>query len=167
MRTSCKFLFAALGICIPVFGPYVSGKGTRTHFPGKDLAAAVETIWNDRFSSPLPYVRGDDWPVENVAVYAASRPKVFSELWATEEDFHRNGGILLWMESVSSSKPDNGVSGCYGNADFNYSPETGRPDEWLKQFPNAEILPSLVLPKKTYFDVPPAKIGIAILPPKG
>ena len=51
-------------------------------------------------------------------------------------------------------------------ADFGYSPETGYPDEWLKQFPNAEILPSLILPRKTYFDVPAAKIGIAIVPPR-
>jgi hypothetical protein len=43
--------------------------------------------------------------------------------------------------------------------------KTRYPDEWLKQFPTAEILPSLVLPQKTRFDVPAAKIGIAIVPP--
>ena len=159
-------LFAVLGTFIFAIAPYVSGKGSREHFPGKDLAAAVETIWEDRFHTPLPYLRGDDWPVENVAVYASSRPKVFSELWSTEDDFAKKGGILLWMESVSSSNPEGPIFRCYGNFDFNYSPDTGRPDEWLAQFPEAEVLPSIVLPKKTRFQVPPAKIGIAILPPR-
>lgn len=158
------FLFALLGILIFTLGPAVSGKGSREHFPGKDLAVAVETIWGNRFSTPLPFVRGDDWPCENVSVYASSRPTVFSEMWSTEKEFAKNGGILLWMESVSSPHPEGAVQGCYGNRDFYYS-ETGKPDDWLKQFPEAERLPSIVLPKKTLFDVPPAKIGIAILPP--
>ena len=160
------FLFAVIGVLIFTLGPCISGKGSREHFPGKDLAAAVETIWEDRFHTPLPNVRGDDYPVQNTAVYASSRPKVFSPLWTTEEDFAKKGGILLWMESVSSSEPEGGLIGCYGTWDFHYSPETGYPDEWLKQFPSAEVLPSIILPKKTCFDVSPAKIGIAIVPPQ-
>ena len=158
-------LFGVIGVLVFTLGPAVSGKGSREHFPGKDLAAAVETIWAERFHSPLPFVRGDDWPVQNVAVYAFSRPEVFSPLWSTEEEFAEKGGILLWMESVSFPGPEGGLAGCYGTRDFGYSQETGYPDEWLKQFPNAEVLPSIILPKKTRFDVPPAKIGVAIVPP--
>ena len=167
-------LFALLGILYFSLGPYFSGKGSREHFPGRDLAAAVETIWEERFGTPLPYVRGDDQPAQNVAVYAKSRPTLFFELWATEEDFEEKGGVLLWMESVSAPQPEGSLQGSYADldfddrdfADFGYSPETGYPDEWLKLFPNAEILPSIILPKKTYFDVPAAKIGIAIVPPR-
>jgi hypothetical protein len=161
-------LFAVLGILIFTLGPAISGRGSREHFPGKDLANVVEKIWNDQqFGTPLSYVRGDDWATQNVSVYAPSHPKVFSELWATEEDFAQKGGVLLWMESVSSSMPEKGLTRTYGNLDFNYSSETGRPDKWLKLFPRAEMLPSIILPKKTYFEVPPAKIGIAIVPPPG
>jgi len=152
------FLFAVIGVLVFTLGPYVGGKGSREHFPGKDFAAIVEAIWEERFHTPLPNVRGDDHPVQSVAVYASARPTVFSPLWTTEEKFAEQGGILLWMES------GRGLSRSYA-LDFHYSPETGYPDEWLKQFPHAEILPSIILPQKTPFDVPPAKIGIAIVPP--
>jgi hypothetical protein len=157
------FLFAVLSILIITLSPWVSGKGSRIHFPGRDLAVTVETIWRDRFHTPLPYIRGDDWAAQNVSVYASSRPKVFSPLWTTEEDFAKKGGILIWTIGSFSSP----TKGDYGNLDFHYSPGTDRPDEWLKQFPNAEILPSIILPKKTRFDVPPAQIGVAIVPPSG
>ena len=158
-------LFGVIGILIFTLGPAVNGKGSREHFPGKDLAVAVEAIWEERFHTPLPNVRGDDWPAQNVAVYASSRPEVYSPLWDTEEEFTEEGGILLWMESVTSSGPEGALIGCYGTWDFNYSPETGYPNDWLKRFPNAQVLPSILLPKKTRFDVPPAKIGIALVPP--
>lgn len=153
------FLFAGIGVLIFTLGPCINGKGSREHFPGKDLAAAVETIWEDRFHTPLPYVRGDDWLAQNVAVYASSRPEVFSPLWSTAEDFIEKGGILLWMEGGA------GRAGSYGTQDFHFSSETGYPDEWLKQFSNAEVLPLILLPKKTRFDVPAVKISIAIVPP--
>ena len=158
LALSNVLLFAVIGVLIFTLGPYVGGKGSREHFPGKDLAATVEVIWEERFHTPLPNVRGDDIPVQSVGVYATSRPTVFSPLWTTEEEFAEKGGVLLWMESGK------GLSGSYA-LDFRYSPETGYPDEWLKQFPTAEILPSIVFPKKTYFQVPPAKICIAIVPP--
>jgi len=159
------FLFAIIGVLIFTLGPWINGQGSREHFPGRDLAAAVEAIWEERFQTPLPNVRGDDWPSKNVAVYASSRPEIFSPLWDTEEEFTEEGGILLWMESVSSPGPEGAMTGWFGALDFEYSPETGYPSEWLKRFPNAEILPSIILPRKTIFQVPPVQIGIAIVPP--
>ncbi|MDO4550970.1 MAG: glycosyltransferase family 39 protein [Planctomycetia bacterium] len=135
----------------------------REHFPAAELAARVESIWEERYAVPLKYVRGDDWMAASASIWGKSRPKVYSPLWATENDFREKGGILLWLDESCSGKV--GRFDCYENPDFFYSSETGRPEEWLKKFPEAEILPVMEFQQKTCFDVMPVRVCIAVVPP--
>ncbi|MDR0522217.1 MAG: glycosyltransferase family 39 protein [Planctomycetaceae bacterium] len=162
------FLFAALTAISVTISPVLTGKDSRPHFPGKDLAKAVQQIWADRYSSPLPYVRGEDWCAEAVCCYVRPHPVLYSKLWTTEEDFVRKGGILLWLIGENNQIPRHSGRNCYENDEFRYSPATGLPEEeWLALFPNKEILPPLELSPKTIVPVPPIKIGIAVVPPAG
>ncbi|MDR0335576.1 MAG: glycosyltransferase family 39 protein, partial [Planctomycetaceae bacterium] len=161
------FVFAAITILIIQFAPVFTGKATRHHFPGKELARKVKMIWMDQYPTmPLKFVRGEDWLTEMACVYSRPSPKVYSKLWATEAEFDKSGGVLLWLLGESGKKPSRSFHGRFGNNDFSYSSETGEPDKWLKQFPNAIKLPPIELEQKTIVKVPPAKIGIAIVPPK-
>jgi hypothetical protein len=162
------FIFLVMTILLTQLAPILTGRDSRYHFPGRELAQKVNAIWSERYDTPLAFVRGDDWPTEAVCVYLRPHVKinVYGELWSTEEEFRAKGGILLWMYADFGHAPRHSVSGCFGNRDFSYSPETGQPDEWLKKFPDAEILPPLELSPRTIVKVPPVKIGIAIVPPK-
>ncbi|MDR1382675.1 MAG: glycosyltransferase family 39 protein [Planctomycetaceae bacterium] len=159
------FLFAAITIFVTQFSPIFTGKSSRYHFSGKELAQSVQIIWSERYSTPIPFVRGDDWLTENACVYIHPNPKVYSVLWSKEEDFRKKGGVLLWLVGESGKPPRHSLRSFFGNRDFYYSLETGQPDEWLKQFPNVKILPPLEISPKTIVKVPPIKIGIAIVPP--
>ncbi|MDR0338468.1 MAG: glycosyltransferase family 39 protein [Planctomycetaceae bacterium] len=159
------FVFAIITILITQMSPVFTGKAARYHFPGKELARKVKMIWADQYSVPLEFVRGEDWLTEVVCVYSRPSPKVYSKLWATEAEFVKSGGVLLWLESESGKIPSRTFHGRFGNNDFKYSPKTGKPDEWLKQFPNAIKLPTIELDQKTIAKVPPIKICIAIVPP--
>ncbi|MDR3198991.1 MAG: glycosyltransferase family 39 protein, partial [Planctomycetaceae bacterium] len=159
------FIFALMTIFAAQFAPFLTERDSRYHFPGKELAQTVQTIWSERYSTLVPFVRGDDSLTETVAVNLQHRPIVYSELWSTEEDFRKRGGVLLWLIGEPGKLPRHSIRGCFGNRDFGYSLKTGQPDDWLQQFPNAEILTPLELAPKTITKVPPIKIGIAIIPP--
>ncbi|MDR1485912.1 MAG: glycosyltransferase family 39 protein [Planctomycetaceae bacterium] len=158
------FVFATISVLVIQLSPLVSGRASRYHFSGKELAQTVQTIWLERYSTPIPFVRGDDWLTEAVNVYLRPNPTVYSELWATEEQFSQNGGVLLWLDQPDQVKRRS-IRGCFGNRDFNYSSETGKPDRWLKQFPNAIILPPINIEQRTIIKVAPITVGIAIVPP--
>ncbi|MDR2761568.1 MAG: glycosyltransferase family 39 protein [Planctomycetaceae bacterium] len=160
------FVFAVGTIFVYQFSPFITGKGSRYHFAGKDLARVVDKIWFDNYSTPIPFVRGDDWLTESVCVYSRNCPNVYSELWATEKQFEQSGGVLLWLIDDWGKVPKRSIRGCFGNRDFYYSEQTGKPDDWLKQFPNATKFQSIELEQKTLAKVPSIKIGIAIIPPK-
>ncbi|MDR2440895.1 MAG: glycosyltransferase family 39 protein [Planctomycetaceae bacterium] len=159
------FVWAIIWIFIIQFSPLVTGRASRYHFPGKELAQKVQTIWSEYNSTPIPFVRGDDCLTEAACVYNDSRPTVYSTLWATEEQFSQKGGILLWQITEHGKSPRRPIVDCFGNHDFSYSPITGTPDDWLKQFPNVIKLPPIELEQKTIIKVAPVKIGIAIVPP--
>lgn len=139
-------------------------KFVREYFPAKVLAEHVESVWQERYSVPLEYVRGDDWLAASASIWGKTRPTVYSPLWATDELFLEKGGILLWLDESCSQKVS--CFDCYENPDFSYCKKTGRVDEWLKRFPDAEILPTLEIPQKSCFDVPSIKVCMAIVPPK-
>ena len=159
-------IFALASIAVVQLGPVFTGRVSRPNYPGKELAQAVDQLWRERYSTPLPFVRGDDWPTEIVGTYLRPHPTVYGNLWSTEEQFRKSGGVLLWIIPDSNNVIRHSVDGCFGNDDFHYSETTGRPDEWLRQFPNAEILPDLELSPPTLVKLPPVKFGVAIVPPE-
>ncbi len=126
--------------------PAITGRGSRYHFPGRQMACLLEEEWNKRYSEPLSFVRGDYWLTENASVYANVRPIYWDEQWSSEDDFRTKGGIYLWNEK-----------------DENRQDVITRVKQ---QWPQAEILPTLILKQQTCFAVPPVNIGFAIIPPR-
>jgi len=149
-------VFATATATHDVAGPYIRGKGSRVHFPGKTLAKEVDNLWGQRCNESLPIVAGQLWPAANVGLYGSSRPSVFGSdnpnepvisrrycPWASDGEFKRRGGVVLWDTSCE---------------------ELDMPAELRQHFPNAEILDPLVLPWQTRASVPPVRIGVAIVP---
>jgi hypothetical protein len=140
------------------FDPVLQGEGGRIRYPGRDLAQEVTRRWQERYGRPFPLVAGDCWAAGNVGCYAPHRPSVyfsraldFLDLdpravpWTSDEDLRRRGGVLVW------------------NADAlgDWIPWW----LWLR-FPTAVWQPPLVLPYKCKTRVPPARVGLAFLPPR-
>jgi hypothetical protein len=146
-----------------VFSPYINGKQKKQLFPTQELGIQCDHIWYSKFQTPCPFVSGD-WAICGYAGWAMrDRPCVLfywnnyhdainnlrekpTGTWATDSDVNQKGGIILWQ---LSDKPDNDVP------------------KWLHQrFPNAEIISDpIILPYKTRAEVPPLKVGVALIPP--
>lgn len=145
-----------------LWGPAIRGKTSRYHFPGRELAAEVERLWHEQHEVPLPWTSGAWWLAGNVAVYGrdqarvhfcgevdAFRCDVITGTWSTAQDVNQQGGALLW----------------------NITPEediNSFPSELFQYFPDAKVLPSLEIPFHTRYNVPPLRVGIALVaPPAG
>jgi len=136
--------------------PYIELKTKRINFPGRQLASYVTDVWHDRYHAPLRFAVGDTWPAGNVGYYAPERPHVFImgdktiSPWIKSGDFEKYGGVIVWCERH-----------CLGQQEI---PE-GLPDFVKEKFPNAEIMPPFSLARQTDADIPPVKMGWAILAP--
>ncbi|MDR2441215.1 MAG: glycosyltransferase family 39 protein [Planctomycetaceae bacterium] len=147
-----------------VFTPYLNGKPKKQLFATNDFGVKCDQIWYSRFEIPCRYVTGD-WPLCGYACYAMrDRPSLHyywniydegisnmnakpSGTWATDSDLNQKGGMIVW--NISNNKSDNYV-----------------PDWVYKRFPKAEVISEpIILPYKTRANVPPIKIGAAIIPP--
>lgn len=122
-----------------------------TAFPGRRLAEEVERIWTERYGNrPCPFVTEpfDYWYCGNVHVYGKMHMPVhisFVTLRSTNEEVNRRGGIVLWPTEEDQDR-------------YGVSFKVIR-----KKFPRAERLPDLLIPYDRA-DVPPVRIGIAIIP---
>jgi hypothetical protein len=139
--------------------PVVIGRPNRTDFPGKELAVAVAEQWERKYSEPLRLVAGDGWLAGNVACYHPGRPSVYDRKfdptldirlrgmdWTSEEDLTRRGGVFLWDVRLIGDAP---------------------PEEFQRCFPQAQIQPPIELNYRCLGHVPPARIGVAVIPPAG
>ena len=68
------FLF--LFFLSPIAYLYVSISQTdkRTDYPGKEIAKQVEEMWQNKYSSKIKYVSGDEWTAGNLSYHIKSRP---------------------------------------------------------------------------------------------
>ncbi|HXJ78844.1 MAG TPA: glycosyltransferase family 39 protein [Candidatus Methylomirabilis sp.] len=154
-------VFAVINVVLAltegVAGPYVRAKGFRTHFPGRLLAERAAEAWGQRFAAPLPLVAGERWLAGNVAFFAPSRPSVLTDgglgaaildesacPWTSVADLKNRGGILVWSVARQGAP---------------------LPAELKTQFPDAEILPAVILPWQTGAPLEPVRIGLAIVAP--
>ncbi|MDR0328015.1 MAG: glycosyltransferase family 39 protein [Planctomycetaceae bacterium] len=154
-------VFVVVFVVQAVYAPYITKKPSHYHYPMYELGTECDRIWDDRFDVPCCYVTGEGFFDGGTAAHAMrDRPSFhfyyFGNMsspdaipmgeWSTDEDVNQKGGIVLWEESSGSTVPD-----------------------WVhRRFPKAEVLPEpLVLPYKTGADIPPLRIGIAIVPPPG
>tara|TARA_B100000963_G_scaffold29520_1_gene21919 strand:+ start:2843 stop:4165 length:1323 start_codon:yes stop_codon:yes gene_type:complete len=69
------FLF--LFFLSPILYSYESLSKTdkRTDYPGHEIAAKVQTVWNKDFNKEIEFVTGDEWNAGNLSYHLKSRPK--------------------------------------------------------------------------------------------
>jgi len=150
-------LYAGTFVVHDVAGPYLRGKPSRIHFPGRELAAEVHQLWSRRHAEPLAWVTGEWWMAGNVAVYGPSRPSVYGgndpdlltasprySSWASDELVARQGGVILWDARRHGRKI---------------------PSELNRWARIAEFPPPITLAWQTGAAVPPLEIGMAIIAP--
>ena len=69
------FLF--LFFLSPILYTYVSISKTdkRTDYPGKEIAAKVQIIWDKDFDEEIQFITGNEWNAGNLSYHLKSRPK--------------------------------------------------------------------------------------------
>tara|TARA_B100001121_G_scaffold15426_1_gene12378 strand:+ start:288 stop:1610 length:1323 start_codon:yes stop_codon:yes gene_type:complete len=69
--------FLILFFLSPILYSYVSLSQTdkRTDYPGKEIAAKVQIIWNQDFDNDIEFVTGDEWKAGNLSYHLKSRPR--------------------------------------------------------------------------------------------
>jgi 4-amino-4-deoxy-L-arabinose transferase-like glycosyltransferase len=137
-------------------GPVLRGKPSRVHFPGEQLAAAVDAIWRDSGAGELPIVAANDWwTAAQVNFYSSSRPASLYlnhgawTPWTSDAELARRGGVLV--EQV----PDEGPQSKQLAA------------EWRARFANAGVCHVVTAPWRCAGDAKPAKfLVMTVTPPE-
>ncbi len=138
--------------------PHLTPGPTRVHFPGREVARAVEAAWNNRFKTPLPMAAGDWWLAANVSCYASARPALYTapdcdgaflpetgvSSGLTDEDLIRRGGVLLWHAEA------------WG---------TNIPPALQARFPMAILQPPVLVTTPEHCQWPVRRFGLAVVPP--
>jgi hypothetical protein len=148
--------FATLALIIyagaNIARPYVEGKTMRTHFPGPTLAREVEKAWAEREpSKPLRVIAGDAFEAGSAAYFADSRPLVRIDdsekksPWAPDALKREAGQVIVWNVEKQGE---------------------ALPAALRATSPNAQVVRIVALPYLTGAEIPPVRIGIAIVPPE-
>ncbi len=141
-----------------VLWPYIRGEPMRIHFPGRDLAGRIDSVWRERYRRPLRLVAGEWWLAGNVALYSHPRPRVYGgglnpdtpepspgdNPWTDDRTLNREGGIILW------------------NADRHGQELV---DRLCDRFPGLEVLEPVTLRWKTGAALPPVRVSVGLVPP--
>jgi 4-amino-4-deoxy-L-arabinose transferase-like glycosyltransferase len=71
------YTFLFLFLLSPILYSLVSLSQTdkRTDYPGKDMAAKYQNIWEKDFDKEIQFVTGDEWKAGNLSYHLKSRPK--------------------------------------------------------------------------------------------
>ena len=69
--------FIFLFFLSPILYAYISISQTdkRTDYPGKEIAAKVQIVWDKDFDKEIQFVTGDEWKAGNLSYHLKSRPK--------------------------------------------------------------------------------------------
>ena len=189
-RRSFRWSFFAVLVMAVVFilqavaSPYLTGTARRFHFPMRELGVECDRIWSSRFETPCSYTSGEWVYAGNAAYTMKDRPSVHfycglhvrgnigdpeavpTGTWSTDGDVNQRGGIILWQASRPSESNSKLFSGFRWKQEASESLDMPVPDWVHDRFPNAEVLPEVLeLPYKTWADIPPLRIGIALVPP--
>ncbi|MEP3274749.1 MAG: glycosyltransferase family 39 protein [Stappiaceae bacterium] len=148
------FLQIVLGVVLigqAVVEPYLRGKGTRLHYPGAEIARAIEADWHRQTDAPLTIVAGDMWTAANVSLYSGSRPSLLlyhdfdQSPWIDPLRAKENGLLVVWRGKDRAEKTQPG---------------------YLKQlYPDIPITGSRTFDFQTGANVEPVTVGWLIIPP--
>jgi 4-amino-4-deoxy-L-arabinose transferase-like glycosyltransferase len=74
---SFLYTFLFLFFLSPILYSYesISKTDKRTDYPGEEIAAKVELVWNQDFDKEIEFVTGDEWKAGNLSYHLKSRPK--------------------------------------------------------------------------------------------
>ena len=74
---SFLYVFLFLFFLSPILYSYESIIKTdkRTDYPGKEIAAKVQLVWDQDFDKEIQFVTGDEWKAGNLSYHLKSRPK--------------------------------------------------------------------------------------------
>ena len=53
----------------------INKKDKRTDYPGKEIAAKVQIVWDKDFDKEIEFVTGNEWNAGNLSYHLKSRPK--------------------------------------------------------------------------------------------
>ena len=53
----------------------VKQKNERTDYPGKEIAAKAQVVWDKDFNKEIEFVTGDEWKAGNLSYHLESRPR--------------------------------------------------------------------------------------------
>ena len=69
--------FIFLFFLSPILYSYesISKTDKRTDYPGKEIAAKVQIVWDQDFDKEIEFVTGDEWKAGNLSYHIKSRPK--------------------------------------------------------------------------------------------
>lgn len=122
------------------------------NFAGREMSAYITQLWHEKYHTKLEYVAGSRWAGGNVGFYSEDHPAVMIEWnekiapWIDVKEMKKKGAIFIWDIT--------------GNEEL--------PAEVKQQYPN--LSEPIILEfdwKRNYYGLPPARIGIAFLPPEG
>ncbi len=149
--------FLTVVVAIPVIyaaveigEPFVRDRSKATQFPGQVLAETLTREWREKFGTPLTYVGGTEFAVNNVAVYSPDRPHAIVHGnpklsgWIDPNDLRRRGAILVWEDGLGERFLD----------------------QWRATFPTLDIQPALVLARQTWHPVRPVRVLYAFVAPQ-
>jgi hypothetical protein len=74
---SFLYSFLFLFFLSPILYSYesVSKINKRTDYPGKEIAAKVQIVWDQDFDKEIEFVTGNEWNAGNLSYHLKSRPK--------------------------------------------------------------------------------------------
>ncbi|WP_299818961.1 glycosyltransferase family 39 protein [uncultured Roseibium sp.] len=132
-------IFLAVLIGQAVLEPHWKHKQTRIHYPGRDIAGHLASIWKSETGTDLAYVAGDMWSAANVTIYVPGRPSMFYlhdarlSPWIDMEDVQARGLMIVWRGD--SERPAREILRYYpdavrsGRKTFPYRSSAGIPEE--------------------------------------
>ncbi|MEO1093024.1 MAG: glycosyltransferase family 39 protein [Pseudomonadota bacterium] len=101
----------ALALAAGLAGPALTGRFERAHFPGQELARAIEERWREATDAPLAIVVGDEWVAGNAAAYARKRPSVYLRAdaalapWLDDAAVRQQGAMVVWTADKRGTQP--------------------------------------------------------------
>jgi 4-amino-4-deoxy-L-arabinose transferase-like glycosyltransferase len=127
-----------------------SSTATSANFPGREIARLITHEWHNTYHTKLSYIAGSRWVGGNIGFYSSDHPAVFVEWdkrrapWVDVADMQEKGAVFVWE-----------------------TPKEKMPVEIRQRFPQLKETTYLELSwHRNTKNLPPVKIGVAILPPK-
>jgi 4-amino-4-deoxy-L-arabinose transferase-like glycosyltransferase len=134
-----------------VASPYLRGKGSRIHFPGRQLAVEVQRRWSARYAGSPRIVAGPMWLAGNIAFYGPRRASIYIDLdrrsspWIDDDRLLREGGVVVW----DLPRHQHAV-----------------PRRLSRRFPDVQWQPPIVLDWETGAELDKLEVGFALIPPR-